>query len=77
MRETLLSLAQLAVAIMRFSAIVEVLGRRGDGWQRDDRNAFNGMLVHALLAYVAGICVQLLQATVLFADLATLPSREH
>jgi hypothetical protein len=51
MSDTLLSLAQLAVAIAGFSAIVEVLGRRGGGaWQRDEVNAFNGMLVHASLA---------------------------
>jgi len=49
--DTLLALAQLAVAIAGFSAIVEVLGRRGGGaWQREDVNAFNGMLLHASFA---------------------------
>lgn len=54
MIDTLLALAQLAVAIAGFSAIVEVLGRRGGGaWRRDEVNSFNGMLMHSVLALLA------------------------
>jgi hypothetical protein len=50
MTGTLLSIAELAVAISGFAAIVEVVSAREKGrWDRDD---FNGMVFHALVALV-------------------------
>jgi hypothetical protein len=45
---TLLGIAQIAVSIAGFAAIVEVVRRDGaGGWERD---TFNGMVFHALVA---------------------------
>lgn len=56
MTDTLLALAELAVAIAGFAAIVESLGRRGRrGLSREAVNEFNGMLFHALLALLAAL----------------------
>jgi hypothetical protein len=53
MTETLLSLAQLAVAITGFAAIVVVFSRRESGhWRRRGANSFNGMLFHSAAALV-------------------------
>jgi hypothetical protein len=48
--DTLLTIAELAVAIAGFAAIVEVFSSRAEG--RWDRGGFNGMVFHALVALV-------------------------
>lgn len=53
MTDTLLSLAELAVAITGFAAIVVVFRRRESGrWERFGANSFNGMLFHSMTALV-------------------------
>jgi hypothetical protein len=53
MTDALLSLAELAVAITGFAAIVIVFRRRESGrWERLGANSFNGMLFHAMTALV-------------------------
>jgi hypothetical protein len=49
MTGTLLGIAQIAVSIAGFAAIVEVVGKRESRWDRDE---FNGMVFHALIALV-------------------------
>ena len=49
MTGTLLGIAQIAVSIAGFAAIVEVVGKRESRWERDE---FNGMVFHALVALV-------------------------
>jgi O-antigen/teichoic acid export membrane protein len=49
MSGTLLGIAQIAVSIAGFAAIVEVVGKRDSRWDRDE---FNGMVFHALIALV-------------------------
>jgi hypothetical protein len=49
MTGTLLGIAQIAVSIAGFAAIVEVVGKRDSRWDRDE---FNGMVFHALIALV-------------------------
>lgn len=54
MTDTLLSLAQLAVAITGFASIVLIFQRRESGrWAREGANAFNGMLFHSMAALVS------------------------
>lgn len=54
MTDTLLSLAQLAVAITGFASIVLVFKRRESGrWERGGANSFNGMLFHSMSALAA------------------------
>ena len=54
MTDTLLSLAQLAVAITGFASIVLVFQRRESGrWARSGANSFNGMLFHSMAALVS------------------------
>jgi hypothetical protein len=51
MTDILLSLAELAVAITGFAAIVIVFRRRESGhWERLGANSFNGMLFHSMTA---------------------------
>ncbi|MFI5319342.1 MAG: hypothetical protein ACHQ6V_07165 [Myxococcota bacterium] len=53
MTDTLLSLAELAVAITGFAAIVIVFRRRDTGrWEPIGANSFNGMLFHSMTALV-------------------------
>jgi hypothetical protein len=60
MTDLLLSLAELAVAITGFAAIVIVFRRRESGrWERHGANSFNGMLFHS----AAGLFFCLLPAT--------------
>jgi hypothetical protein len=49
--DTLLSLAELSVAITGFAAILVVFRRRENGrWERIGANSFNGMLFHSMAA---------------------------
>lgn len=51
--DTLLSLAEVAIAMAGFSAIVVVLKRGGSGnWTELDADRFLGMVVHAVFAVV-------------------------
>ena len=53
MTDTLLALAELAVAITGFASIVLVFQRRESGrWERGGANSFNGMLFHSMTALV-------------------------
>ena len=51
--DTLLSLAEVAVALAGFSAIVVVLKRGASGqWSASDADQFHGMIIHAIAAVV-------------------------
>lgn len=51
--ESLLTLAEVAIALAGFSAIVVILKRGTDGgWSARDANRFHGMVVHAIFAVV-------------------------
>jgi hypothetical protein len=58
MTGTLLGIAQIAVSIAGFAAIVEVVGKPGSRWGRDE---FNGMVFHALVALVFSLTPVALQ----------------
>ncbi len=63
MTDTLLSLAELAVAITGFAAIVTVFRRRESGrWERLGANSFNGMLFHSMTALVFCLLAVVLEA---------------
>jgi putative effector of murein hydrolase LrgA (UPF0299 family) len=66
MTDTLLSLAELAVAITGFAAIVIVFRRRESGrWERIGANSFNGMLFHSMTALVFCLLPVTLEASAL------------
>jgi hypothetical protein len=49
--ETLFGLAEIAIGMAGFSAIVVLFKRRDSGkWQPSDADRFNGMLIHAMAA---------------------------
>ncbi|NKC00700.1 MAG: hypothetical protein GKR90_19705 [Pseudomonadales bacterium] len=49
--ETLLSLAEVAIALAGFSAVVVVMKRTTSGkWTRGDADRFHGMAIHAVFA---------------------------
>lgn len=50
-QDTLLTLAEVAIALAGFSAIVVVLRRGNDGkWSRRDADQFHGMVIHSVCA---------------------------
>ncbi len=52
-QDTLLALAEVAVALAGFSAIVVVLKRRESGrWGAGDADRFHGMVIHSICAVV-------------------------
>ena len=49
--DTLLTLAEVAIALAGFAAIVVIFKRAADGkWRRRDADQFHGMVVHAIFA---------------------------
>jgi len=49
--DTLLTLAEIAITLAGFSAIVVVFKRSADGlWRQSDADRFHGMMLHALFA---------------------------
>ncbi len=52
-QDTLLTLAEVAIALAGFSAIVVVIRRGSDGkWSGRDADQFHGMVIHAICAVV-------------------------
>ena len=52
-QNTLLTLAEVAIALADFSAIIVVFRRGADGkWRHRDADQFHGMVIHAICAVV-------------------------
>ena len=68
--DTLLSLAEVAVALAGFSAIVVVLKRGVSGqWTNFDADRFHGMIIHAIAAVI--FCLLPLIIDVIIQDVVT------
>ena len=64
-QDTLFALAEVAVALAGFSAIVVVLKRGAEGrWSAADADRFHGMVVHAIFAVVFCLLPSLLNTVV-------------